>query len=177
LIDVGEPFLAKDTFSAGDFGYGLMWGSIGLGLAFGSFGVGLSVERRPIGLVYGGTIAVAAVGYGLAALSPNVWVAAACCVVAGLGNGGANVCNALLVQRGAPDQLRGRAFTVIMSTNYVFFGIGFVVAGVMRDAIGPRWVWGTAGLVLALAALVAWALAQGAELEEPAEVEPEQAVA
>jgi MFS family permease len=177
LIDVGEPFLAKDTFNAGDFGYGLMFGSIGLGLALGSFGAGLSLERRPIGLVYGGTIGLAAVGYGLAGISPNVWVAAACCVVAGIGNGGANVCNALLVQRGAPDELRGRAFTVIMSTNYVFFGIGFVVAGLMRDAIGPRWVWGTAAMLLGLAALAAWSLVQGADLEQAAEAEPEHAAA
>jgi MFS family permease len=177
LVDVGEPFLAKDTFSAGDFGYGLMFGSIGLGLALGSFGAGLSVERRPIGTVYGGTIALAAVGYGLGAVSPNVWVAAACCVVAGVGNGGANVCNALLVQRGAPDAIRGRAFTVIMSTNYLFFGVGFVVAGVMRDAIGPRWVWGTAGLLLGIASLAAWVLAQGDEVEQLEDAKPERAVA
>jgi MFS family permease len=177
LVDVGEPFLAKDTFSSGDFGYGLMFGSIGLGLALGSFGAGLSVERRSIGTVYGGTIALAAVGYGLGAVSPNVWVAAACCVVAGIGNGGANLCNALLVQRGAPDDLRGRAFTVIMSTNYVFFGVGFVAAGLMRDAIGPRWVWGAAALLLGVASLAAWALVQGEELEERTEAEPNRAVA
>jgi MFS family permease len=165
MVDVGEPFLAKDTFSAGDFGYGLMFGSIGLGLAIGSFGVGLSMELRSIGTVYGGAIAVAAIGYGLASVSPNVWLAAACCVVGGIGNGGANVCNALLVQRGAPDHLRGRAFTVIMSVNYIFFGVGFIVAGLMRDAIGPRWVWGGAGMLLALAALVAYAFLQGVRLE------------
>jgi MFS family permease len=166
MVDVGEPFLAKDTFSAGDFGYGLMFGSIGLGLAIGSFGVGLSVERRSIGTVYGGAILVAGIGYGLAAVSPNVWVAAACCIVGGIGNGGANVCNALLVQRGAPDHLRGRAFTVIMSVNYVFFGVGFIVAGLMRDAIGPRWVWATAALLLALASLVAYAFLQHVRLEQ-----------
>jgi MFS family permease len=177
LVDVGEPFLAKDTFSAGDFGYGLMFGSIGLGLALGSFGAGLSVERRSIGAVYACTIGLAALGYGLAAISPNVWVAAACCVVAGIGNGGANVCNALLVQRGAPDYIRGRAFTVIMSTNYVFFGIGFLVAGLMNDAIGPRWVWATAGLLLVVAAVTAWSLVHGAELDTALEAEPEQAVA
>jgi MFS family permease len=177
LIDVGEPFLAKDTFDAGDFGYGLMFGSIGLGLALGSFGVGLSLERRPIGVVYGGTIGLAAIGYGLAGLSPDVWVASVCCVVAGIGNGGANVCNALLVQRGAPDELRGRAFTVIMSTNYLFFGLGFVVAGVMRDAVGPRWVWGAAALLLAVASVAAWTLAQGADLRQAAEAEPEHVAA
>jgi MFS family permease len=166
MVDVGEPFLAKDTFNAGDFGYGLMFGSIGLGLAIGSFGVGLSVERRSIVTVYGGAIVVAAIGFGLAAVSPNVWVAAACCVVGGIGNGGANVCNALLVQRGAPDHLRGRAFTVIMSVNYFFFGAGFVVAGFMRDAIGARWVWGTAALLLAVASIVAYALLQGVRLEQ-----------
>jgi MFS family permease len=177
LVDVGEPFLAKDTFSAGDFGYGLMFGSIGLGLALGSFGAGLSVERRSVGTVYGGTIGIAALGYGLAAISPNVWVAAACCVVAGIGNGGANVCNALLVQRGAPDYIRGRAFTVIMSTNYVFFGIGFLMAGFMNDALGPRWVWATAALLLVVAAVTAWSLVHDAELERPVEAEPERAVA
>jgi MFS family permease len=165
MIDVGEPFLAKDTFSAGDFGYGLMFGSIGLGLAIGSFGVGMSVERRPIGSVYGATIAVAALGYGLAAVSPDVWVAAVFCVLGGIGNGGANVCNALLVQRGAPDHLRGRAFTVIMSVNYLFFGGGFIAAGLMRDAIGPRWVWGTAALLLGLAAVVASLFLQGVRLD------------
>jgi MFS family permease len=177
LLDVGEPFLAKDTFNAGDFGYGLMFGSIGLGLALGSFGVGLSVERRSMGSVYGGTIALAALGYGLAAISPSVWVAAACCVIAGIGNGGANVCNALLVQRGAPDHIRGRAFTVIMSVNYVFFGIGFLVAGFMNDAVGPRWVWATAAFFLGVAALTAWSLVHGAELNRPVEAEPEQAIA
>jgi MFS family permease len=81
------------------------------------------------------------------------------------------------VQRGAPDELRGRAFTVIMSTNYLFFGIGFVVAGLMRDAIGPRWVWATAGLLFAVAAVTAWVLTQGADVEQPVESRPEQALA
>jgi uncharacterized membrane protein len=64
-----------------------------------------------------------------------------------------------------------------MSTNYVFFGIGFVVAGLMRDAIGPRWVWGTAALLLGVAAVAAWTLAQGAPLEQGAEREPEHVAA
>ena len=54
------------------------------------------------------------------------------------GNGAAVVCNSLLVQRGAPDHLRGRAFTVIMSTNFAVLGLGMVVAGPLTDAVGAR---------------------------------------
>ena len=57
-------------------------------------------------------------GYAIAALAPTIYVAVPAVVIASLGNGAAVVCNALFVQRGAPDELRGRAFTVIMSSNY-----------------------------------------------------------
>ena len=85
-----------------------------------------------------------AVGYGIAAVSPNIYVAIPAVVLAAFGNGAAVVCNALFVQRGAPDELRGRAFTVIMSSNYAILGLGMVVAGALTDAFGARWVWGAA---------------------------------
>ena len=65
-------------------------------------------------------------------------------MLAAFGNGAAVVCNALLVQRGAPDELRGRAFTVIMSSNYALLGVGMAAAGPLTDAFGARWVWGGA---------------------------------
>jgi MFS family permease len=92
-----------------------------------------------------------------------VWVALPCFVLAGVGNGAAVVCNSLLVQRGAPDALRGRVFTVIMSVNYLVYGIGFVVAGPLTDGVGPRWVFAGVGVALALASLVAYALAPSGE--------------
>jgi protein-S-isoprenylcysteine O-methyltransferase Ste14 len=45
------------------------------------------------------------------AVSPNIWVAAAAMAFSGIGNGAAFVINVLLVQRGAPDAVRGRAFS------------------------------------------------------------------
>ena len=45
-------------------------------------------------------------------------------VISGFGNGAAVVCNALLVQRGAPDALRGRVFAVLMSTNVALLPSG-----------------------------------------------------
>ena len=49
--------------------------------------------------------------------------------LAGFGNGGAVVANITLVQRGAPDRVRGRAFTLLMSANYAVLGLAFVAAG------------------------------------------------
>jgi MFS family permease len=169
-----QIFLAKDAFSAGDLGYGLIFGSIGLGLAIGSFGAAGWIERRSVGVVYAVSILVLAVGVGAAAASPNVWVALPCFVLAGIGNGTAVVCNSLLVQRGAEDAFRGRVFTVIMSVNYAAYGVGFLIAGPLTDSVGPRWVFAGGAVLLAFASLVAYGLARTVAAAER-RVEPEAA--
>ena len=102
-----------------------------------------------------------AIGIGLAAAAPNVWIAAACVIVSGVGNGVAVVCNAVLVQRGAPDAMRGRVFTVLMSSNYAVLGLGMVLAGPLTNEFGARWVWGVSACLSAVAALVGYGLARG----------------
>ena len=169
--NTAQVFLAKDTFSAGDFGYGLIFGCIGLGLAIGSFGAGTWVERRSVGSVYAVSILLQAVGVGAAAVMPNVWAALPCFVLSGIGNGTAVVCNSLLVQRGASDEIRGRVFTVIMSVNYAVYGISVLAAGPLTDAFGARWVYGAVGAVLLVAASIAWVLAREDVPERTPEVE------
>lgn len=162
-VNVAEIVLAKVTFNAGDFGFGVLFAGFGFGLAFGSLYASSLLERLPIGRVYAVAIALMAFGVGTAALSPNVWVATVCVAVSGLGNGAAVVCNSLLVQRGAPDVLRGRAFTVIMSTNFAVLGLGMVAAGPLTDAVGPRWVWGGAAVLSGLASIIGYALARNVD--------------
>jgi MFS family permease len=163
-VNVAEVVLAKVSFHAGDFGFGLLVAAAGLGLATGSLAAGPLLERRPLREVYGGSLALMAIGAGLAAVSPNVWVAAVCVVVSGAGNGSTVVCNALLVQRGAPDELRGRAFTVLMSSTAVTLGAGMIAAGVVTNALGARWVWGIAAMILAVAAALGASLARGVDV-------------
>jgi MFS family permease len=169
--NTAQVFLAKDTFSAGDFGYGLMFGAIGLGLAIGSFGAGTWVERRSVGSVYAASVLLQAIGIGAAAAMPNVWAALPCFVLSGIGNGTAVVCNSLLVQRGATDEIRGRVFTVIMSVNYAVYGLSVLAAGPLTDAYGARWVYATVGVLLLLAAVVAVVLTRDEIPERTAEVE------
>jgi len=174
-INVAEVVLAKITFDSGTFGFGLLAAASGLGLVLGSLVAGTLLEQRRISHVYGGALAFMAAGIGAAALSPNVWVAAVCVVVFGLGNGTAVVCNALLVQRGAPDVLRGRAFTVIMSVNFAVLGLAMALAGPLTDAVGARWVWGAAALLAGIASVTGFLMTRGVSVRtgEPLPLLPE----
>jgi MFS family permease len=171
-VNVAEPRLVFDAFDAGTFGLGLMMGCSGVGLAAGAYAAGQWIERRGLANVYGVSLGLMAVGIGLAAMAPNVWVAAACVVISGAGNGSAVVCNALLVQRGAPDALRGRAFAVLMSSNVAFLILGMIVAGRVTDMVGPRWVWAAAAAASAVSAVLGLALARGAAKAERTTIEP-----
>jgi MFS family permease len=158
LVNVSEIFLAKDSFNAGDFGFGLMWTATGVGAIVGALFAASVLERRSMTAVYGVAIALMAFADAAAAISPNVWVAVWCILVGGVGNATAIVCNSLLVQRGAPDHVRGRAFTLIMGSNFAVLGIGMAVAGPLVNAVGARWVWGIAAGFIAAGALTGYAM-------------------
>jgi MFS family permease len=173
-VNVAEPELAIHTFDAGRFGLGLMMGCAGLGLAVGAYLAGAWIERRGLSNVYGISLGLMGLGVGAAAVAPNVWVATACVVVSGCGNGAAVVCNAIFVQRGAPDALRGRAFAVLMSSNVAVLMLGMVIAGRLTDVVGARWIWAAASVAALLAAVVGYALSRRiAAAEEPAQPELE----
>jgi MFS family permease len=159
-ISVSEVFIAKNTFDAGDFGYGLLFGGIGTGLVLGSFWSGVFTSRFGVAKTYGASILLMAIGFGLGAISPNVWVCAACCVVGGFGDGIAIVCNALLVQRGAPDRVRGRVLTVLMSGTRLIQALSTILAGALMPADGARWVWAAGAASFVVAAGLGYGLAR-----------------
>jgi MFS family permease len=170
-VNVSEVFLAKEVFSGGDFGYGLLVAATGLGLVLGSLFGGNWIAQRGLTIPYAASIGLMALGLGAAAAAPNVWIAALVVIVAGAGNGVAVVANALLVQRGAPDRLRGRAFTIVMSVGYAVLGVGMIVAGPLTNAIGARAVWGISAGLTAVGALVGFLLVRGvASAPRPADV-------
>jgi len=169
-VNVAEIVLAKQTFDSGDFGYGLLLAATGLGLAAGSLAAPEWVAERGLRAPYGASILVMAVATGAAAVSPNVWVAAGFVAVSGFGNGIAIICNALIVQRGAPDRLRGRVFTFLMSASYGVLGAGMVIAGPLTNLLGAREMWWIAAGVFALAGATGYALL-GGEADEPAAAE------
>jgi MFS family permease len=161
-ISLTEVFLAKNTLHAGDFGYGLLYGGIGTGLVLGSWWSSSVIDRIGTRRAYPAALLVMAVGFGAGAAAPNIWVAAACCLVGGIGDGAAIVCNALLVQRGAADNMRGRALTLVMSATYALNGAGTVIAGALMGVIGSRWVWAGGAVSFAVGAVAAYGIVREA---------------
>jgi MFS family permease len=174
LFNTAEIFLVRDAFDSNDFGFGLMWAAAGAGMVAGALSAPAWIAKRGMRGAYPWVLATFAAGIAAAAVAPDVWVGAAAMLVAGVGNGAAIVCNIGLVQRGAPDAVRGRAFTLIISANYVVMFAAFMAAGPLTDALGPRWVAGLAGATLAAATLVGATLVRGVSEPVPAAV-PEAA--
>jgi MFS family permease len=181
-INVAEIGFAKDTLDAGDLGFGALVAASGVGLAFGSFLSAPALGRVGLRRHYVGSIALMGVGWGAAALSPNIWLAVVFVIGGAAGNGSVVVCNRLLVQRGAPDQYRGRALATIMSSNYAVLGLAMAAAGVLTDTFGPRTIWVAAGVIFLVAAVVAlvmtrWLPVRAADEQQAIEASSESALA
>jgi MFS family permease len=158
LNNVAEIFLAEDALHRGAFGYGLLWTATGIGLVVGSLISGSLLERRDMRIVYPFVFLPWAVGLLGAGIAPNLWVGAGAMVIAGLGNGLAFPLTVVIVQRNAPDNLRGRVFTVIISAHNAVLGVAMVAAGALTELAGPRWTYGLASALLALASMTAFVL-------------------
>ena len=152
-VNVAEVVFAKDTLDAGNVGFGALVAASGVGLAIGSFLSAPALGRVGLRRNYIGSLVLMGVGWGAAALSGSIWLAVAFVVGGAAGNGSVIVCNRLLVQRGAPDQYRGRALATIMSSNYAVLGLAMAAAGVLTDVVGARAVWIGAGVMYLVAAV------------------------
>src|SRR5262249_37842405 len=155
FVNVSEIVLAKVTLDAGSFGYGLLWAGSGMGMVVGSLYAPSWLEHRSVSFVYCAALGLMTFGTLMAGLPPDVWVGAVGMGLGGCGSGVAIVCNSLIVQRGAPDHLRGRAFTTIMSVNFALLGFGMALAGPITAAVGARWTYALAAVLSGLAAVVA----------------------
>ena len=129
-VNVAEITFAKETLDAGDFGFGLLIGGERARARARELPGRLRDRRAPDRRrSTARASARSRVGARGAAVAPRLdcaplrwWSSASATAIA-------VVCNALLVQRGAPDELRGRAFTIIMSTNYAVLGLSMVSPG------------------------------------------------
>jgi MFS family permease len=148
-----EVFLARETFEAGNAGYGLLVGLWGGGMVLGSALMAALGDRvRLLAFYFVGVFvsALALVGVGL---SPAFAFALGALMVAGVANGTENVTTDTILQKSVPDAFLGRVFSV----RFLGFSIGEVFAygmgGAIVDASGARFTYLLAGAVTAAAGL------------------------
>ena len=155
FVNVAEVVFAKDDLGSGNIGLGLLVSATGVGLLIGSFFAATALGALGMTRVYAGAIALMGAGFGLASLSPTIAIVAVLAGIATIGNGAAIVYNQVLVQRGAPDAMRGRALAVLMSSYYAVLGLAMAGGGLLVDAAGARVAWGVAGCIYLGAAVLA----------------------
>jgi MFS family permease len=149
-----EIFLARDTFGAGNTGYGLHVGLYGGGMVLGSaLMVAFGARLRLLPLYFIGVFAMALALVGTA-FSPTFVLALGALVVVGIANGTENVTTDTILQERVPDALLGRVFSV----RFLGFGVGEILAygagGVIVESSGIRFTYLLAGAATAVAGLV-----------------------
>ena len=149
-----EIFLAKETFDAGNAGYGLLVGLYGGGMMLGSvLMVTLGDRVRLLPLYFLGVFATALALVG-AGLSPTFGLALGALAVAGVANGTENVTTDTILQKRVPDAFLGRVFSV----RFLGFSVGEIFAygmgGAIVDSSGARFTYLLAGAASAAAGLV-----------------------
>jgi len=133
-----EVFLARDTFGAGDAGYGLLVSVWGGGAVLGSALVAYLGGRIDLLIPYFLGIFVSALAFAGAATAPIFVLALGALAVAGISNGIDNVTTDTILQERVPEDLQGRVFAARFLTYGVGEALAYPVGGLIVDAVGPR---------------------------------------
>jgi MFS family permease len=140
--NVAELVLAKSDLHAGGTGFGVLVSAYSCGMLVGSLlGNHAGVWRTPY------LCSIAALGLGLlgSAAAPALPFALVSFALAGAGNGLFVVAGRVLLQRGVPEPLHGRAFGILDAVDSWGFGAAVLLGGTLAGAVGGRLTFALAG--------------------------------
>jgi MFS family permease len=148
-----EAFLAKETFGAGDVGYGLLASLWGGGMILGSALTAVLGNKTGLTLLYFLSIFATALAFVGVGLSPTFVLALGAITVAGAANGVDNVATDTVLQERVPDAFLGRVFAARFMTFSAGEAMAYPLGGLLVDAAGPRSTYLLAGAATAAAGL------------------------
>src|SRR5580704_2016648 len=132
------PVLAATTFHAGAQGLGLLYAAPGLGAVIAALASGAVARSRRLGRI----IVVAITGWGLVIIAfgfaRTLWVALLLLAVAGGADSFSAVCRNTIMQRIAPDELRGRLTSLYFMVVTGGPNLGDLETGVVANAFGAE---------------------------------------
>jgi MFS family permease len=149
-----EVFLARDTFGAGDAGYGLLVSLWGGGMVFGSAVMAVLGNRINLVLLYFLSIFVGACALVGTGLAPAFVLALGALTVEGAATGIDNVATDTILQERVPDAFLGRVFSIRFLAYSAGEALAYPLGGMLVDTVGPRSTYILAGFATAAAGLL-----------------------
>jgi MFS family permease len=148
-----EVFLARETFEAGDAGYGLLVGFWGGGTVLGFALIAVLSDRINLLPLYFVGIFASALALAGTGIAPIFALALGALTVAGISNGVDSVATDTILQKRVPDALLGRVFATRFLTYSAGEALAYPVGGLIVDHIGVRSTYLVAGAATAVAGL------------------------
>jgi MFS family permease len=132
------PVLAATTFHAGAQGLGLLYAAPGVGAVIAALTSGAVARSKRLGRI----IVVAILVWGVVIIAfgfaQTLWVALLLLAVAGGADSFSAVCRTTIMQRIAPDELRGRLTSLYFMVVVGGPNLGDVETGVVANAFGAE---------------------------------------
>jgi MFS family permease len=152
----GDAPLAKDL-GAGPGGYAAIITGWGIGQVLAGLAMTRWPERPPRAdlRALGGGLAVMGVAMFATAALPDLWQVVAVQFIGGVGMTAVYVLRSGVIQRSAPDAVRGRVFAALDSVMSAGSLAGLAMSGVVIGAFGVRSAYATAGALATLGAVIA----------------------
>ncbi|MFI7279772.1 MFS transporter [Micromonospora chersina] len=172
-INVIEVFFIRETLHSSTTVYGLVTGAWTLGIVVGGWLFARLARRLTddgallgAGLVLLGGCCLAVLA---SAAVPAAWLLVPIWLAGGVGNGGDNVFNNLLLARRVPEVARGRAFAIFGAAVQGAGMGGYLIGGLLLEVAPPRPLvagCGVAGVLVVVAA--AWPVRRAVRAERAA---------
>ncbi|MBA2374548.1 MAG: MFS transporter, partial [Rubrobacter sp.] len=131
-----EIFLARETFGAGDTGYGILVACWGIGMIAGSGVMAWLGDRANLILFYFVSIFLAAAAHVVTGFAPLFIIALGALAIAGVCNGMDNVATDALLQKRVPGKFLGRVYSVVFLGRSGGEVLALAIGGFIVDAIG-----------------------------------------
>ena len=149
------PYWIHHTLGADALWYGLISAGWGVGLVAGGISTGFFARwplRAPAALTFGAM----ALLLGAFAVSTSSPLSGGLLLVAGVANGVGNALTYTVMQRMIPDELRGRAFGLMMTLFGVATPLGALAAGAFLHILPLYWSWAFSAVVGVALAVALW---------------------
>ncbi|PZT70873.1 hypothetical protein DN402_06110 [Streptomyces sp. SW4] len=139
LDNLALVFLAERALDTGEFGFGVLSASFGVAMVASSLWLVRAAEHRSPSWVFLFGWFFTGLGLLLTAAAPVLYAAVAMQVIAGLGNGVANVGEETLLQKAVPVEVLGRVGGTLSSAAFLGSTLGYLGGGFLSPDTHPGW--------------------------------------